>query len=51
MLNRFTLQSGLDVVNEDELDKWIDCWVGCANVLVYNGTKVNLKACSPDVRR
>ncbi|KAI0373643.1 hypothetical protein BV20DRAFT_1111197 [Pilatotrama ljubarskyi] len=23
----------------DDADKWIDCWVGCANVIVQNGKK------------
>ena len=26
-----------------DLDKWIDCWVGCAQIVVHNG----LRVCSP----
>ena len=25
----------------DETDEWVECWVGCANVLVQNGRRVS----------
>ena len=25
----------------DETDEWVDCWVGCASVLVQNGKRVS----------
>ena len=25
----------------DETDEWVECWVGCASVLVQNGKRVS----------
>lgn len=29
------------------VDEWIDCWVGCANVLIQNNYKVKAFYCCP----
>jgi hypothetical protein len=40
MLNRFHDLLNANNVCEDEIDDWVDCWAGCANILVQNEKKV-----------
>jgi hypothetical protein len=32
-----------EIIQKDacaDIDKWVDCWVGCAQVVVHNGKRV-----------
>ena len=33
-----------------DLDKWIDCWVGCAQIVVHNGLRVSFLVYTPPDR-